>query len=40
MPGEVAIMMTLAGPGVVDATKVLATVDGVTRVDQMNDDSE
>lgn len=40
MPGEVAIMMTLAGPGVVDAMKVLATVDGVTRVDQMNDDSE
>jgi putative Mg2+ transporter-C (MgtC) family protein len=40
MPGEVAIMMTLAGPGVVDATRVLATVDGVVRVDQMDDDSE
>jgi putative Mg2+ transporter-C (MgtC) family protein len=40
MPGEVGITMTLSGARVLDATRVLAGVDGVTRVDQLHDDSE
>ena len=39
-PGEVGIMMTLSGVRVLQASRVLADVDGVSRIDQLHDDSE
>jgi putative Mg2+ transporter-C (MgtC) family protein len=36
----VGITMTLAGPRVLEAGRVLAVVDGVTRIDQLHDDSD
>jgi putative Mg2+ transporter-C (MgtC) family protein len=38
--GQVGVMMTLSGARIVDATRVLASVDGVMKIDQLNDDSE
>jgi putative Mg2+ transporter-C (MgtC) family protein len=38
--GEVGITMTLSGVRVVEAGRVLAEVDGVTRIDQLHDDSD
>jgi putative Mg2+ transporter-C (MgtC) family protein len=40
MPGEVGIMMTLAGSRVVEAARVLAEVEGVARIDELHDDSD
>jgi putative Mg2+ transporter-C (MgtC) family protein len=37
-PGEVAVAMTVSGTGVLRATRVLATVDGVSSVQQLDDD--
>ncbi|WP_019971038.1 MgtC/SapB family protein [Mycobacterium sp. 141] len=39
MPGEVGITMTLSGAGVMEASRVLAGVDGVVRIDQIHDDA-
>lgn len=38
--GDVAVAMTLAGTGVLRATRVLATVDGVSSVRQLDDEVE
>jgi len=37
-PGDVAVAMTVSGTGVLRATRVLATVDGVSSVQQLDDD--
>jgi putative Mg2+ transporter-C (MgtC) family protein len=39
-PGDVAVAMTVSGTGVLRATGVLATVDGVSSVQQLDDDTE
>jgi hypothetical protein len=33
-------LMTLSGARIADATRVPASVDGVTKIDQLHDDSE
>jgi putative Mg2+ transporter-C (MgtC) family protein len=38
--GQVGVMMTLSGARILAATTVLASVDGVTRIDRIHDDSE
>jgi putative Mg2+ transporter-C (MgtC) family protein len=38
--GQVGVMMTLSGARILAATGVLASVDGVTHIDQLHDDSE
>jgi putative Mg2+ transporter-C (MgtC) family protein len=38
--GDVAVAMTLSGTGVLRATRVLATVDGVSSVRQLDDEAE
>jgi putative Mg2+ transporter-C (MgtC) family protein len=40
LPDEVGITMTLSGLRVLEAGRVLAVVDGVTRIDQLHDDSD
>jgi putative Mg2+ transporter-C (MgtC) family protein len=37
-PGDVAVAMTVSGRGVLRATGMLATVDGVNSVQQLDDD--
>ena len=37
-PGDVAVAMTVSGTGILRATGVLATVDGVSSVQQLDDD--
>jgi putative Mg2+ transporter-C (MgtC) family protein len=37
-PGDVAVAMTVSGTGVLRATRVLATIDGVSLVQQLDDD--
>lgn len=39
-PGEVGVTMTLSGARVLEAGRILAAVDGVTRIDQLHDDSD
>jgi putative Mg2+ transporter-C (MgtC) family protein len=39
-PGEVGITMTLSGTRVLGASRVLADVEGVTRIDLLHDDSD
>jgi putative Mg2+ transporter-C (MgtC) family protein len=39
-PGEVGVAMTLSGAGVLRSTRVLATIDGVTAIDQLDDELE
>jgi putative Mg2+ transporter-C (MgtC) family protein len=39
-PGDVAVAMTVSGTGVLRATRVLATVNGVSSVQQLDDDTE
>jgi putative Mg2+ transporter-C (MgtC) family protein len=39
-PGDVAVAMTLSGPGILRAPRVLATVDGVSAVKQVDDEAE
>lgn len=38
--GDVAVAVTVSGAGVLRATRVLAVVDGVSSVQQLDDDSE
>jgi len=38
--GQVGVVMTLSGARILDATRVLAGVDGVTQIDQLDDDFE
>jgi putative Mg2+ transporter-C (MgtC) family protein len=38
--GQVGVMMTLSGARILDAARVLASVEGVTRIEQIHDDSE
>jgi putative Mg2+ transporter-C (MgtC) family protein len=38
--GQVGVMMTLSGARILDATRVLAAVEGVARIEQIHDDSE
>jgi hypothetical protein len=33
-------MLTLAGPGILRSPEILASVDGVTSIDRIDDDSE
>jgi hypothetical protein len=40
LPGIVGVMLTLAGPGILRSPEVLASVDGVTSIDRIDDDSE
>jgi putative Mg2+ transporter-C (MgtC) family protein len=39
-PGEVGAVMTLSGAGVLGATRVLAAIDGVSGVNQLDEDAE
>jgi putative Mg2+ transporter-C (MgtC) family protein len=39
-PGDVAVAMTVSGKGVLRVTQVLAMVDGVSSVTQLDDDLE
>jgi putative Mg2+ transporter-C (MgtC) family protein len=39
-PGDVAVAVTVSGTGVLRATQLLATVDGVNSVQQLDDDTE
>lgn len=39
-PGDVAVAVTVSGTGVLRATQLLATVDGVSSVQQLDDDTE
>jgi putative Mg2+ transporter-C (MgtC) family protein len=39
-PGDVGVVMTISGAGVLRATRVLATVDGVHSVKQLDDETE
>lgn len=39
-PGQVGVVMTLSGAKVLEATRVLADVDGVSRIEQLDNDSE
>jgi putative Mg2+ transporter-C (MgtC) family protein len=39
-PGETGAVMTLSGAGVLGATRVLAAIDGVTAVQQLEEDAE
>ena len=40
LPGIVGVMLTLAGPGILRSPEVLASVDGVTSIDRIDEDSE
>lgn len=40
LPGIVGVMMTLSGPGILRSPEVLASVDGVSSIDRIDDDSE
>jgi putative Mg2+ transporter-C (MgtC) family protein len=39
-PGDVGVAMTISGTGILRATRVLATVDGVSAVKQIDDEAE
>jgi putative Mg2+ transporter-C (MgtC) family protein len=39
-PGDVAVAMTISGAGILRAARVLATVDGVSAVKQVDEDAE